>query len=114
MKDRAVRLQKVALARRTMQLTPGTTAGMPVGAQVAQPQPTPVVTAWMRTKVLRRVDHTGAPVEREYRSGGHCRCGFGLYGLVNLSTSRYSRRTMWPTPPSRMVRRERNVLSSSS
>jgi hypothetical protein len=62
-----------------MERTPGTTAGMPVGAQVAQTQPTPVVTAWRRTKVLRRVDYTGAPVEREYRSGGHCRRGFGLY-----------------------------------
>ena len=33
-------------------------------------------------------------------------------GIVNLSTSLYSLRTMWHTHPSTMVPRERNALSS--
>src|SRR2546425_8026446 len=45
-------LQKVAAARRTVELTPGSATGMAVGAQSAKPQPPPEVTARMRTKVL--------------------------------------------------------------
>ena len=50
--EHATGLQKVATARRIVELTPGSTTGMTVSAQIAKPQPTPEVTARMRTKVL--------------------------------------------------------------
>src|SRR5262245_36289755 len=61
---RVMGLQKVAVARSAMELAPGTTTGMTVGAQIAQTEPPPVITTGMRTKVQRGVNLTGAPVRR--------------------------------------------------
>ena len=58
--ERAMRLQKVTLARRTVKLAPGAATGMTVGAQITKPQPTPVVTLGVGTKVHRGVHGTGA------------------------------------------------------
>ena len=73
MEQGAVMLGKVAFAGRTVALTPRATAGMAVGAQVAQPQPAAVGTARMRTKVPRGVDGPGAAVGRGHRLGSYRR-----------------------------------------
>src|SRR5439155_21118284 len=45
----AMGLQKIPLARRTVELAPGTAMRMAVGPQIAQTEPAPVVTTGMRT-----------------------------------------------------------------
>jgi len=82
MEDRAVRLQKVAVAPEAVQLPPGTATGMTVGAQIAQPQPPPVVTARMRTKVLRGVNDAWAPVGRGHGVGRRSRGRLSLRSVV--------------------------------
>src|SRR5262249_35655380 len=57
--DRAMRLQKIPLARRAVELPPGATTGMTIGSEIAKPQPPPVITTGMRTKVHGSVDRTG-------------------------------------------------------
>src|SRR5262249_35237759 len=78
----AMGLQKVALARGTVELTPGTTARMAIGPQVAQRQPATIGTVAMRTKVPGRVDLTGTSVRRGHggRPGGRRR--FGLHSVA--------------------------------
>ena len=50
-KERAMMLGKVALARGTLELAPGATTGMAIGAQVAQPEPAAIATARMGAEV---------------------------------------------------------------
>src|SRR2546428_6784546 len=51
MKDGAMMLGKIAFARGTVELSPGTTIGMPIGAQIAPSQPAAIATAGMGTEV---------------------------------------------------------------
>src|SRR5262249_59517610 len=69
MEQGAVMLWKVAFAGRTVELTPRTTAGMAVGAQVAQPQPATGVTARVRTEAPRSVDCRRAEEGRGHGRG---------------------------------------------
>src|SRR5215468_8474783 len=55
MKNRAVVLRKIAVARRAVQLSPGTTTGMSVGPQVVQPPPPSIVTSGVGTKMPRGI-----------------------------------------------------------
>src|ERR687892_294319 len=59
MKNRAVRLREIALAGDTLQLAPGLTAGMTIGADVATAEPTVVGAIRIRAEVRVGVD--GAP-----------------------------------------------------
>ena len=43
---------KIPLARGALELPPGATVGMAIGAQIAQPEPAAIATARMRTEVL--------------------------------------------------------------
>jgi len=51
MKNRAMMLRKITLARGALALPPKAAMGMPVGAQVVHPQPAAIGTAQMRTAV---------------------------------------------------------------
>src|SRR6266849_4638603 len=62
MENRAVGFQEVALTGNTVELAPRATAGMAIGPQVVQPQPTAIVAAQMGTKVLRGVNLARASV----------------------------------------------------
>src|SRR5262249_61421211 len=65
--DRAVGLQKVALASSTVELTPRAAAGMAIGPQIVQPQPAAIVTMAVGTKMLRRSHRPGAAVRERHR-----------------------------------------------
>jgi hypothetical protein len=54
-------LGKVAFARGALELSPEATTGMPIGAQVAQPEPAAIGTVWVRTEVLGGIDVAAAP-----------------------------------------------------
>jgi hypothetical protein len=75
--DGAMRFQKIPLARRTVELTPGAAAGMAIGAQIAQTEPASVVTTGMRTKMQRGIDLTGPRRVVAIGSGG---TGGGAWG----------------------------------
>src|SRR5262249_40397478 len=62
--ERAVSLQKVALTRGTVQLSPRTTTGMVVGTQVPQPQPAAIPIALMGAEVHGGVHRAGAAMAR--------------------------------------------------
>ena len=62
MKNRAVMLGKIAVARGTVELTPGAATGMTIGPQVVQPQPAAIVTIGVGTTVHRGVHGTGTSV----------------------------------------------------
>jgi hypothetical protein len=75
-----------------VELPPRATAGMAVGAQVAQPQPAAVGTARMRTKVPRGVHRAGAAVGRGQRIGSYRRRWRGMRRfLVAQDTERLVR-----------------------
>src|SRR5712691_1930040 len=57
-------VQKITLARRAVKLTPGAAARMAIGAYIAKPQPAPVGTIAVRTKVYGGGDLTGASIRR--------------------------------------------------
>ena len=59
MKDRAVRLRKIALAGDTLQLAPGLATGMTISADVAAAEPAVIGAIGLRTEVRLGVD--GAP-----------------------------------------------------
>src|SRR5262249_61464593 len=88
MEQGAVMLWKVTLTGRTVELPPRATAGMAVGAQVAQPQPAAVGTARMRTKVPRGVHRAGAAVGRGQRLGWHGRGHLGMRSFVRTQGTR--------------------------
>src|SRR5262249_4730985 len=71
--DRAMRLQKVPRASRTVALAPRAAAGMAIAPQMAQPQPAPIGTIAVRTKVHGGVALTGASVRHRHRLGTHQR-----------------------------------------
>ena len=53
----------------TVELPPGTTARMAVGAQIAQTEPPPVITTGMRTEVLGGIHSPGTAVGRRHGIG---------------------------------------------
>src|SRR5215831_21092023 len=61
-KDGATMLGEVAVAGGTVELTPWTTVRMPVGTEIPQPQPTPVVTGGMGAEMPGGIDLTRPPV----------------------------------------------------
>src|SRR5262249_48913122 len=67
--ERAMRLQKVALTCRAVELAPGAPTRMPVRAQIAKPAPALIVTMAVRTEVHGGIDLTGPPVRRCHRGG---------------------------------------------
>src|SRR5919109_353177 len=77
MKERAMCFKEVALASRALELAPGGPTGMPIGTQVAGTQPAAIVTARMRTEVLRGVNGTGASLGRWQRIGSRSRGRLG-------------------------------------
>jgi hypothetical protein len=54
-----------------VELSPGATTGMAIGAEVSQAQPAAIVTGGMRAEMPRGVNRTGAAVGRRSRSGPH-------------------------------------------
>src|SRR5215831_7776567 len=98
MKDGAMMLWKVAVAGGTVALTPWTAAGMAIGPQVAQPQPTAIVTLGVGAKVHGGVHSTGAAVRwghgigpswRRWRSLASLLCTQGTVGLVRQTYKRF-------------------------
>jgi hypothetical protein len=77
-----MRLQEVACSGGAVELTPRATAGMAIGAQIAQSQPASVVTVGMGAKVHRGVDSTGTSVGRGHRIGWHRRRGQRMHSLL--------------------------------
>lgn len=61
MKRRAMGLKKVAAAAAAMELPPGATAGMAIGADIAQTGPAAIATIGVGTEMRRGVDLTAAP-----------------------------------------------------
>src|SRR5215510_572462 len=73
MKDGAVRLREIALARDTLKLAPGLAAGVPIRPDVAASEPTVIGAIVIRTEVLRGVDGASAPSgEGEYSRWRPC------------------------------------------
>src|SRR5262245_15755729 len=92
MEERAMRLQKVALARRAVELAPGAPTGMPVRAQIATPAPALIVTMAVRTEVHGGIDLTGPPVRRCHRGGRYRRRRWRRRGLsLTQGTMRFVR-----------------------
>src|SRR5256714_8255498 len=88
MEQGPVMLWKVAFAGRTVELPPRATAGMAVGAQVAQPQPAAIGTVRMRAKMPGGIHLTRTSVRRGHRSGAHRRRWRGMCGLVCTQSAR--------------------------
>ena len=82
MKNRAMMLGKIAVARGAVQLPPGAATGMAIGPQVVQPQPAAIVTIGVRTKVLQGVDGTGTAVRERHGIGPLRRCWNSLVDLL--------------------------------
>src|SRR5207249_2805443 len=82
MQERAMRLQAVAVAGGAVELTPRATAGMAIGAQIAQAQPASIVTVGMGAKVHRGIDGTGAAGGRWHGGRSSWRGWLGMIGVV--------------------------------
>src|SRR5262249_24843792 len=95
MEQGAVMLWKVPVAGRTVELTPRATAGMAVGAQVAQPQPAAIVTVRMRAKMPGGIHLTRTPMRRGHRIGAHPTPSPPMYDLPRTHTPS----SLLPQPP---------------
>jgi hypothetical protein len=81
-KDSAVRLREISIARDTLQLAPGLTAGVPIRTDVAASEPAMIGAIVIRTEVLRGVDGASAPSgEGEESRWRPCRLGAGIAAL---------------------------------
>src|SRR5215467_1546127 len=70
MKQRAVSLIKIAVARHTLQLPPGLATRVPIGADIAAAEPAVIGTSMSRTAMPRGVDRASAPPgEKHHRRG---------------------------------------------
>jgi hypothetical protein len=76
-----VRLKEIALARGAVELSPGTTTGMAVGTEVAQPESAAIATAPMGAEVHGGVHRAGASRARGHRLGWRRRRLAGLWGF---------------------------------
>src|SRR2546421_1355699 len=63
----AVRLEKIPATLAAIELSPGATTGMPVGCDIAPPEPAPIATGEIGTEMLRGVDVTAAASCRRHR-----------------------------------------------
>src|SRR5712691_4336631 len=73
-------LLEIATTARAIQLAPGSTAGMPIGTDIAQPHPAPIDTVRMGAEVRRRVHLARAAARRHdawWRSCGGLRARGG-------------------------------------
>ena len=82
MQNRAMSLKEIAFTGTTVKLSPRATTGMPIGAEVPQPQPAALRTAFMGAKMPGGIHLTRVPVRRGYRIGAHRRRWRGMCGLV--------------------------------
>src|SRR5262249_6647105 len=82
MKNCAMMLRKIPLARGALEWPPKAAIGMPVGSQVVHPQPAAIATAVMGTKVHRSIHGTRAAVRGGHRIGPDRRRWMGLPGLL--------------------------------
>src|SRR5919205_3754162 len=82
MQKRAVRLEKIARTRGAVELPPGATVRMAIGAEVAQPQPALIVTARMRAEMPGGVDDTRAAGGRRHGDRASWGLRLGMVGLV--------------------------------
>jgi hypothetical protein len=82
MKDRAMMLGNIALARGTLELSPGAAVRIAIVAQIVQLQPASIPTVRMGTKVPRRVDLTRASVGWRHGAGRQRRWWMGRRGLL--------------------------------
>src|SRR5262245_66151951 len=95
MKNRAMMLRKIPLARGALELPPGATVGMAIGAQIAPPEPAAIATARVGAKVLRGVDLTGTPVGWGHGIGWHRSRRIGLCGVsLTQDAMRFLRQTL--------------------
>ena len=74
MKNGAMGLIKIPVARHTLQLPPGLPARMPVGADVAAAEPAVVGAIVIRTEMLRGVDGATAPPGEDHHRRGRPGC----------------------------------------
>src|SRR4029453_13736894 len=79
--NRTVSLQKVSLTRGTVELAPGAATGRAIGPQIAEPEPSSVVTAGMRTNVHGGAALTGPPIRLGPGVGRHGRRRLGMHGV---------------------------------
>jgi hypothetical protein len=74
MKDSAVRLREISIARDTLKLAPGLATGVPIRPDVATAEPTVLGAIVIRTEVLRGVDSASASPGEDHhwrgRAGG--------------------------------------------
>src|SRR5262245_48079796 len=82
MKNRAMMLGKIAVARGAVKLTPGAATGMAIGPQVVQPQPAAIITSGVGTKVPGGVHRPGTAVRERHGIGPSRRRWRRLAGLV--------------------------------
>jgi hypothetical protein len=83
MKDGAVRLIEISMARDTLKLAPRLAAGVPIRTDVAASEPAMIGAIVIRTEVLRGVDGASAPSgEGEYRRWRPWRLGAGIGALL--------------------------------
>ena len=94
MKDRAVRLSKISLAGDTLQLAPGLTTGMTIGAEVAASEPAVVGAIGLRTEVRLGVD--GAPASSG--EGDDRRGQSGALGRASAPCSQAAQSGLWISP----------------
>src|SRR2546426_7408959 len=73
-----------AITARALQLPPGATTGMPIGTDIAEPDPAPIGTVRMRAEMPRGV-HVARPSPRRHDTGWRATGWLG-YGLVGLLT----------------------------
>src|SRR6266705_4799287 len=65
----AVRLKNIPATLAARELSPGAATGMPVGRDIAPPEPAPIATGGIGTEMLRGVDMTTAASCRRHRRG---------------------------------------------
>src|SRR2546428_4971237 len=82
----AVRLEKIPATLAAIELSPGATTGMPVGCDIAPPEPAPIATGEIGTEMLRGVDVTAAASCRRHRREWRRR-GLQPWSLAHLLTS---------------------------
>src|SRR5215831_15179420 len=82
-KRRAMGLLEIAITARAMQPPPGATTGMPIGTDIAEPDPAPIGTVRMRAEMPRGV-HLARPSPRRHDTGWRATgcLGDGLVGLL--------------------------------
>src|SRR5262249_19086207 len=90
MKQRAVGLIKIAVARHTLQLPPGLATRVPIGADIAAAEPAVIGTIMIRTEMPRGVDSALAPPgEAHHRRGRAGGIGTRIDSLLTRFAERF-------------------------